>query len=112
MYYSNGFVCGGEPKEAIRIENIKALPDRILLVDFNNGERRLFDAKKLEGEVYEKLNDDGVLEKCSIEHGVPTWCNGEIDCAPEFIYHNSYEYESEYQYEATKDFLAGEDLNN
>jgi hypothetical protein len=28
-----------------------------------------------------------------IEHGVPTWENGEIDCAPEFIYDNSFEYD-------------------
>ena len=95
MYYSNGFACGGEPKESIKIENIKTLPDGILLVDFNNGERRVFDVSNLKGEVYKPLRDKRVLENIHIDHGVPTWCDGNIDCAPEFIYQNSFEYETE-----------------
>lgn len=92
MFISNGFVYGGEPKESIRVKKIQALKDMILLVTFDSGETRLFDASILSGEVYKPLADENVFSKCVVDHGVPTWCNGAIDCAPEFIYDNSYEY--------------------
>jgi hypothetical protein len=92
MFISNGFVYGGEPKDNIRVENVKALHDMILLVTFNTGETRLFDASVLDGEVYKPLKNEDVFSKCTVDHGVPTWCDGDVDCAPEFINNNSYEY--------------------
>ncbi len=51
MYISNGFVYGGQPTEQIKIEAIKNAGNSILLVSFNNGETRLFDATLLEGDM-------------------------------------------------------------
>ena len=52
MYYYNGFVCGGEPEEAIKVIKVKPLQDQIMLLTFNNGETRLFDATALTGPVF------------------------------------------------------------
>ena len=87
------FVYGSEPDQQIRVERVKVLKDYMMLVLFNNGETRLFDALMLQGEVFEPLKDESVFANCTIEHGVPTWKDGEIDCAPEFIYNNSFEYD-------------------
>lgn len=95
MYISNGFVYGGQPTEQIKIEAIKNTGNSILLVSFNNGETRLFDATLLEGDVFAPLKDENILNDCVIEYGVPTWCDGQIDCAPEYIYNNSFEYSKE-----------------
>lgn len=95
MYYHNGFVCGGRPEGQIRIKDVKVLPDKILILTFNNDEQRLFDATILNGKAYDLLNEDSVFQKLSIDHGVVTWDNGNIDCAPEYMYEHSYEYESE-----------------
>lgn len=46
----------------------------------------------LKGKVFEKLNDDTIFSNAKLEYGVITWDNGEIDCAPEFMFENSYEY--------------------
>lgn len=92
MYIKNGIVYGGEPDQPIKVEQVKALPDRMLLIQFNNGELRLFDATILEGPAYEPLHDEQVFSSPVIDHGVITWKNGEIDCAPEYMYHHSYEY--------------------
>ena len=92
MFINNGFVYGGEPNESIRVEKVQVLNDMIMLVTFNSGETRLFDASILEGDVYKPLTDETIFTNCIVDHGVPTWCNGDIDCAPEFIYNNSYEY--------------------
>ena len=95
MFFLNGFVYGGTPEESIRVDSVKALHDKILLIVFNNGEERLFDATILRGPVFEPLSDETVFAKCSVDHGVVTWKDGEIDCAPEFMYENSYEYPKE-----------------
>ena len=108
MFYRDGFVFGGEPLTSIRIENIKPLRDKMMLVTFNNGETRLFDANCLKGEVFEPLSDETVLRACTLDHGVPTWLNGEIDCAPEFIYENSCEHDTAYEPAPEETLMVGE----
>ena len=92
MYIIDGFVCAGNAVESIKITNVKPLEDRIMLVTFNSGETRVFDSAVLNGSVYEPLQDKAIFENVSLDHGVVTWLDGSIDCAPEYIYENSYEY--------------------
>ena len=92
MYISNGFVCAGEPTEVLKIEQIKVLPDMIMILTFSTGEQRLFDATVLSGTVFEPLKKVEVFSNARIEHGVVTWLDGEIDCAPEYMYEHSSEY--------------------
>ena len=92
MFVMDGIIYGGRPKETIKISKVKVLPDKIMLLTFSTGETRLFDATILTGEVFEPLNDKKVFENVTIDHGVITWADGSIDCAPEFMYDHSYEY--------------------
>ena len=92
MYIRDGIVYGGEPAQPIKVEHVKILPDMIMLIQFNNGEQRVFDATLLEGPAFEPLLDEQVFSAPLIDHGVITWKNGEIDCAPEYMYKHSYEY--------------------
>ncbi len=93
MYVFNGFIYGGEPSEQIKIISVKPLNDMIMLLTFSNGETRLFDATILSGEVFEPLKNDNIYKNPIIDHGVVTWLDGQIDCAPEFMYENSYTYD-------------------
>ena len=63
-----------------------------LVQSFSNGETRLFDATVLNGVAFEPLKDEKVFADAVLEHGVVTWQNGDIDCAPEYMYEHSYEY--------------------
>lgn len=92
MFVMNGIVYGGEPDQPLKVKNFKILPDKMMLITFSTGETRLFDATVLKGKVFEKLNDDTIFSNAKLEYGVITWDNGEIDCAPEFMFENSYEY--------------------
>lgn len=92
MYIHDGIVYGGEPGRPIKVDQVKVLPDWMLLIRFNNGETRLFDATLLEGPVFEPLHDEKVFSAPVIDHGVITWKDGDIDCAPEYMYEHSYEY--------------------
>lgn len=92
MFELDGYVYGGYPSDTIKITEAKPLDDMIMILTFSSGERRLFDATILEGAVFEDLKNKDNFKNCSLEHGVVTWMNGSIDCAPEFMYKNSYEY--------------------
>lgn len=92
MFIINGIVCGGKPKQPLKIDAFKILQDRIILVTFSTGETRLFDSSILNKGIFKKLENDFIFNHAALDHGVITWDNGEIDCAPEFIYENSFEY--------------------
>ena len=94
MFFYNGFVIGGEPKMPCKVTKVKPLSDRMMLISFNNGETRLFDSTILNGPAFLALEDSSIFMSPVIDHGIVTWKNGEIDCAPEFMYNNSYEYET------------------
>lgn len=64
----------------------------MMLLQFNNGEYRLFDATILKGSAFEPLHNDKVFSCPMLDHGVVTWLNGEIDCSPEYMYKHSYAY--------------------
>lgn len=92
MYIMNGIVYGGEPAANIKISSVKALDNMMMLISFSTGEIRLFDATILQGKVFEPLKKEKVFKNPIVDHGVVTWDDGNIDCAPEFIYNHSYEY--------------------
>lgn len=92
MFFHDGFVYGGEPEENLKVIKVKSLPNQIMLLTFNTEETRLFDATVLDGPVYEPLKQQEVFHHPTIDHGVVTWMQGAIDCAPEYMYAHSYEY--------------------
>lgn len=95
MYQKNGIVYAGEPAEEIRVLEAKPLPYQMLLLTFSTSEQRLFDATTLTGSAFAVLADEKVFRQVTVSHGVVTWLNGEIDCAPEYLYQNSFVYEKE-----------------
>ena len=92
MYFSNGFVYGDTPAELMKITKVKPMDNMMLLLTFNSGEQRLYDASQLlEYPVFQPLNDKEVFYP-ELDHGVVTWLDGELDIAPEAMYENSYPY--------------------
>ena len=95
MYIKDDICYAGELQPGIKVTGAKPLPGRMLLVTFSTGERRLFDATKLEGSAFAPLADERVFQDITLRHGVITWKNDEIDIAPETVYRESYAYDSE-----------------
>lgn len=77
----------------VKVLDVKILDGRELLLTFKGGEKRVFDAHELNGPVFECLSDPEVFKTAGIEDGVVVWLNGEIDCAPEYMYEHSCPYE-------------------
>lgn len=93
MYILNGIAYANEPVAQLEVSRVKPLDDGMLLLTFNNGEKRLFDTTLLNGEIFEPLKDKDVFLSVCVEDGVVTWYDGQIDCAPEYMYEHSYLYD-------------------
>jgi hypothetical protein len=92
MFEINGIVYANTPTAMMKITEAKITGDKMMLLTFSSGEKRVFDARILNGEVYKPLDDNKVFSDFTISHGAVTWMDGEIDCAPEYMYENSYDY--------------------
>ncbi|MGN0906528.1 MAG: DUF2442 domain-containing protein [Bullifex sp.] len=92
MFIINGIVYADSEAESITVNDAKALDGLIMIITFSNGERRLFDATILDGEVFKPLMDNDIFKAFKVEFGTITWAHGEIDIAPEYLYRNSYQY--------------------
>ncbi|WMJ88905.1 DUF2442 domain-containing protein [Anaerocolumna sp. MB42-C2] len=94
MYIINGIAYAGEPTETIKVKSVKVVSDLCLLITFSTGEKRIFDATTLlQYPVYQPLTNEELFKQAYIEGGTVVWDNGEIDIAPETLYHNSFKYD-------------------
>ena len=55
MYEIDGICYAGKCEEGIKVVNVDVITGGMMLVQFNTGEKRLFDPLKLEGEDFEPL---------------------------------------------------------
>ena len=94
MFEVNGILYAGSAKELLKIQDAKVTGEKMLLLTFSSGEKRVFDATVLKGEVFTPLNDPDIFSNFKIVHRVVTWMDEEIDCAPEYMYEHSYAYPS------------------
>lgn len=93
MYIINGIAYASEPQNDIEVTHVKPLEDGMLLLTFNTMEKRLFDTTILQGPAFEPLQHADVFNTVAVDHGVVIWLDGDIDCAPEYMYSHSYAYE-------------------
>ena len=94
MFSLNGIVYASEKTENIPIVSAKPLDDMMMILTFSTGEQRLFDAVILTGKAFSPLSDENIFKNFKLVVGVVTWLDEEIDCAPVYMYKNSYEYPS------------------
>lgn len=95
MYIKDGIAYAGEASPELEITAARYVGNLQIVVTFAGGEERLLDATEFSDmPALAPLMDERVLEDFSIDHGVLTWRNGEIDIAPEAVYDRSFEYRS------------------
>ena len=94
MYIINGIAYAGQTDNEIKVENYKILDDLMMLVTFNTGEKRIFDATVLlEYPAFKPLEDNEIFRSAKVDHGVLTWLDGNIDIAPETLYEKCFAYQ-------------------
>ena len=87
MYERNGICYPDKPIKEIKVTDISIKNDYILKVTFNNGELKIFDfASLLDTPAFKLLKDKSIFDNISLDFGIPTWNNGEIDISPAYLY--------------------------
>ena len=67
-----------------RVKSVEALPDYVLLVTFQNGERKEYDVKPLlQYPMYRNL--DKVFPAAAVQFGTVVW-PGDLDISPDTLY--------------------------
>lgn len=94
MFIKDGIAYAAAPMKEIQILSVKPLDDKMMILTFASGEKRLYGATPLlDYPAFQPLKDDNVFKNAKVEHGVVVWLDGEIDIAPETMYHDSYAYD-------------------
>ncbi len=87
MYILNGIVHAGEPRAMLKVIGVQAVGDHILRAEFSTGEYKRVDLSELlESPAFSPLKDRSLFAGVYLDHGVPTWNDGEIDISPEYLY--------------------------
>jgi hypothetical protein len=79
-------------KKMIRVKNVQVIEDYKLILDFSNGEKKLFDYKPLL-EKNDPLRNKGFFSQAKAEYGTVIWTE-DIDICPEILYEKSIPYEA------------------
>ena len=87
MYIKDGIAYAGEPEKFIHVCGVKALPDYVLWIRFDNGESKTFDCKPLlDKPCYLPLKDPETFKSVYIDYGTVVWNDGAIDIAPDNLF--------------------------
>ena len=71
------------------VTDVKALPDYLLQLTFNNGEHKVFDMKPyLETGIFKGLKDEKIFRTARVSFDTVEWAN-EADIDPETLYEDS-----------------------
>ncbi|MDR1187496.1 MAG: DUF2442 domain-containing protein [Bifidobacteriaceae bacterium] len=91
MHVSNGIAYAGAPERRARIVAVRALDGARLELVLSDGDVRVFDvAPFLQHAVYAPLAKADVFREVQLDHGVPTWMDGQIDFSPDTLLARSY----------------------
>lgn len=94
MYEQDGILYAGSNTPMIKVVDVKPLPDYKLALSFSNGVSKLYDVTPLlELPVFQVLKDVKIFNQVDIDFDTVTWCDGDVDIAPETLFKDGTEYE-------------------
>lgn len=97
MYVADGIVYASELCDELSVKKVKILDEMYMIVEFSTGEQRILDATVLlKYPVYQKIQDWEVFSSVTVDDGVLTWLDGEIDIGTTMLYNLSLPYEVEH----------------
>lgn len=72
----------------LSVISVRAMDGYKLWLRFSTGETKVFDfTPLLDNGAFRTLKNKELFEGVYIDFGVPVWCDGEIDIAPERLYY-------------------------
>lgn len=90
MYIVNDIAYADDRAPAIRVWGVRPLSDYRIWLRFSDGSEKIFDFKPLlQAAAFAPLQDEAVFRSVYIDYGTATWCDGEIDIGPKYLYDNA-----------------------
>lgn len=90
MYVVDGIAYAGDQQKPMTVLCVRPLDDYKLWVRFSNGRSGSFDVTPLlDAPAFAPIKDRAVFDRVYLDFGVPTWCDGDVDIAPEYVYNNT-----------------------
>ena len=87
MYIKDGIVYAGDTRHVLGVVSVRPMEGYSLMVRFTDGSQRTVDlVSLLDSPAFSPLKDKDVFNQVYVEYGVPTWCDGKIDLAPEWMF--------------------------
>jgi hypothetical protein len=72
--------------DLLDVIKVKAEPNYRLILEFENGEKRIFDMSRfMDEKPYNRIKNSPIFMKASVAYGTVVW-PGNIDIAPETLY--------------------------
>lgn len=82
-----------EKGKLLSIKSVKPLDNFLLLLEFSNDEKKMFDVKSLfDKPVYKPLQDKALFDKVHVIYDYTIAWNDEIDMCPDSLYSDSVPY--------------------
>ena len=85
MIVRDGICYPDEATRHVKIVAAQNAGDYLVRVRLDDGAERLFDGRTLTGEVCAPLKNPDSFAKWQLDYETLTWCNGDIDIAPEYV---------------------------
>lgn len=85
----DGICFPDSPAPVLLVLEAHALDGSRMEFLFSDGERRVWNRATARGSAFLPLQDESVFRAVSLFHGVPTWMDGTIDIAPEWLWEES-----------------------
>ena len=94
MYEKNGILYAGKCNEMICVTDVKVLDEYKLLLTFHDGKKKIYDMLPLlDLPVFRPLRDKSLFGTVALDFETVTWCDGDIDIAPETLYNDGIAYQ-------------------
>lgn len=89
MFIKNGIAYAENREPILTAVAVRPLENYNLWVKFSDGAIKQVDLKPFLNEpVFKSLKTNSVFNKVYVDYGCVVWNDGEIDIAPETLYHN------------------------
>ena len=86
MYIVDGIAYAGTPESIPSVQSVVPFGDYKLLLTFADGEQRIFDfAPLLNRPAFAPLRDKAIFHAVTVDAGIPTWNDGDIDISPAYL---------------------------
>lgn len=93
MFEKNGVVYATPNRRDLSVSSVRSLGGFLLLVQFSNGDIRVFDgARFLDMPAFAPLKDVDLFNDFAIDHGALTWKRGTIDVSSAWLFEMSVAY--------------------